>query len=85
MHLHEQVPYLEWRNSPSMTKSIRINQRLEVARVAMSPDRYRWQCNLRCRPAHNPGGRDFPFLNPREPYGRHTFAGGKRLHDAVAA
>ncbi len=28
------------------------------------------------RLAHNPGGRDFPFLNPREPYGRHTFAGG---------
>lgn len=28
------------------------------------------------RLAHNPAGRDFPFLNNRQPFGRHTFAGG---------
>lgn len=28
------------------------------------------------RLAHNPGGRDFPFLKVRQPYGRHLFAGG---------
>ncbi|MHB0957480.1 MAG: hypothetical protein ACYC0X_25665 [Pirellulaceae bacterium] len=31
------------------------------------------------RIAHNPGGRDFPFLRPRSPFGRHTFYGGNTL------
>jgi hypothetical protein len=29
--------------------------------------------------AHNPGGRDFPFLQPRSPFGRHTFSGANTL------
>jgi hypothetical protein len=40
--------------------------------------------------AHNPGGRDFPFLEPRQPYGRHTLVGGnafmtRLLRDNAAA
>lgn len=34
---------------------------------------------VRTRIAHNPGGRDFPFLKAREPFGRHTFLGGNLL------
>jgi hypothetical protein len=74
--LHEQVPYLEWRNSI-------FNDELEgndaTARSCQSCHMPQTDIDgavISTRLAHNPGGRDFPFLNPRKPYGRHTFAGG---------
>lgn len=75
-HLHEQVPYLEWRNSSfndevdSNKATARSCQSCHVPQTDIDGNA------ISARLAHNPGGRDFPFLNPREPYGRHTFAGG---------
>lgn len=74
--LHEQVPYLEWRNSSfndevdSNKATARSCQSCHVPQTDIDGNA------ISARLAHNPGGRDFPFLNPREPYGRHTFAGG---------
>lgn len=76
MKLHEQAPYLEWRNSifndevDSNKGTGRSCQSCHVPQTDI--DGHAISAKL----AHNPGGRDFPFLNPREPYGRHTFAGG---------
>lgn len=76
VHLHEQAPYLEWRNSifndevESNTGTARSCQNCHVPQSDIEGNA------IFTRLAHNPGGRDFPFLNPREPYGRHTFAGG---------
>ncbi len=75
-HLHEQVPYLEWRNS-SFNDEVDSNK--ATARSCQSCHVPQTDIDgkaISARLAHNPGGRDFPFLNPREPYGRHTFAGG---------
>jgi hypothetical protein len=63
--LHEQVPYLE-----SNTGTARSCQGCHVPQTDIDGNA------ISTRLAHNPGGRDFPFLNPREPYGRHTFTGG---------
>jgi hypothetical protein len=72
---HEQSPYLEWRNSQfndeleSRSDSARSCQGCHMPQVDI--DGKRIATNL----AHNPGGRDFPFLNPRTPFGRHTLVG----------
>ncbi len=74
--LHEQVPYLEWRNSifndevESNRATARSCQSCHVPQTDVDGN------TISTRLAHNPGGRDFPFLTPRKPYGRHTFAGG---------
>ena len=74
--LHEQVPYLEWRNSifndevETNKTTARSCQSCHVPQTDVDGN------TISTRLAHNPGGRDFPFLNPRKPYGRHTFAGG---------
>lgn len=78
-HFHEQAPYLEWRNS-------QFNDELST------PDPAARSCQSCHMPAtdvdgkpiqttlaHNPGGRDFPFLKPREFFGRHTLVGGNAL------
>ena len=75
-HLHEQVPYLEWRNS-IFNDEVASNQ--ATAKSCQSchvPTTDVDGHTISTKLAHNPGGRDFPFLKPREPYGRHTFAGG---------
>lgn len=75
-HLHEQVPYLEWRNS-SFNDEVDSNK--ATARSCQGCHMPQTDIDgkaISTRLAHNPGGRDFPFLNPRKPYGRHTFAGG---------
>jgi Cytochrome c554 and c-prime len=75
-HLHEQVPYLEWRNSifndetEANRSTARSCQSCHVPQTDIDGNA------ISAKLAHNPGGRDFPFLNRREPYGRHTFAGG---------
>ena len=76
VHLHEQVPYLEWRNS---IYNDEVNTNKETSKSCQACHMPRADIDgelISTRLAHNPGGRDFPFLNPREPYGRHTFAGG---------
>ena len=34
---------------------------------------------IETRIAHNPGGRDFPFLSPRSPFGQHRFLGANTV------
>ncbi len=79
IEFHEQSPYLEWRNSDfndevdSPGASARSCQACHMPIVDIDGD------PIATRLAHNPGGRDFPFLNPRQPFGRHVFLGGNTL------
>ena len=74
--LHEQVPYLEWRNSIFNDEVETNNATARSCQSCHMPQTEVDGNTISTRLAHNPGGRDFPFLNPRKPYGRHTFAGG---------
>lgn len=73
---HEQTPYLEWRNSdfnderesPASTARSCQSCHMPTTDDAGQP--------IATTLAHNPGGRDFPFLEHRQPYGRHTLVGG---------
>ena len=68
---HEQAPYLEWRNSIfSIETTGKSCQDCHVPQVDANGQR------IATMLAHNPGGRDFPFLRPRQPFGQHLFAGG---------
>ena len=76
MRLHEQVPYFEWRNSVFNDE---VDGNEETSRSCQSCHMPQADVDGRAivtNLAHNPGGRDFPFLRPRQPFGRHTFAGG---------
>lgn len=74
--LHEQVPYLEWRNSIFNDEVAENDATGRSCQSCHVPTADRGGEVVETRLAHNPAGRDFPFLNPRKPYGRHTFAGG---------
>lgn len=76
IQLHEQVPYLEWRNSIYNDEVIANQDTAKSCQACHMPRTDIDGEKISTRLAHNPGGRDFPFLRPREPYGRHTFAGG---------
>jgi len=73
---HEQTPYLEWRNSvfnnevPAPAAEARSCQDCHMPTVDEQGR------SIATALAHNPGGRDFPFLEARQPYGRHTLVGG---------
>ncbi len=76
---HEQSPYLEWRNSVFNDE---VDQPANQARSCQSchmPVNDEDGKPIATRLAHNPGGRDFPFLKPRRPFGRHAFLGGNYL------
>jgi hypothetical protein len=79
VHFHEQSPYLEWRNSvfndelPKPDPAARSCQSCHLPTADVDGNRI--QTTL----AHNPGGRNFPFLKPREFFGRHTLVGGNAL------
>lgn len=76
LHLHEQTPYLEWRNSVFENESPDGGEKASSCQACHVPTDDRDGDPIRTRLAHNPGGRDFPFLEPRKPFGRHLFAGG---------
>lgn len=74
----EQAPYLEWKASAyARGEQPRTCQSCHVPRV--DPDGVPYETTL----AHNPGGFDFPFLEPRTPYGLHVFVGGNTLIPAI--
>lgn len=81
--LPEQTPYLEWRNSifndelETPGPGARSCQGCHVPTTDLDGQ------ELETRLAHNPGGRDFPFLQPRRPVGRHVFVGGNVLVPAI--
>jgi hypothetical protein len=74
--LHEQVPYLEWRNSifnDEVATNVGTAKSCQDCHMPTTDENGQV---ISTRLAHNPGGRDFPFLRDRQPFGRHTFAGG---------
>ncbi|QDV05213.1 hypothetical protein Poly30_07090 [Planctomycetes bacterium Poly30] len=82
---HEQTPYLEWRNSAFSNETADGEEILPAptgSRTCQSCHVPRTGADgrpIRTNLAHNPGGRDFPFLDARTPFGRHLFVGGNTL------
>ena len=76
---HEQSPYLEWRNSIFNDEIDQPAQEAQSCQSCHMPTVGDDGNLIKTMLAHNPGGRDFPFLNPREPFGRHTLVGGNAL------
>jgi hypothetical protein len=77
-HFGEQTPYLEWRSS-SFGDGELTCQACHMPQTGVDGQR------IRTRIARNPGGRDFPPVREREPFGRHVLAGGNTLVPALLA
>lgn len=78
-NFHEQAPYLEWRNSVFNTEVAKPNKQARSCQSCHVPTTDSQGNKIATRLAHNPGGRDFPFLRDRDPFGRHTFVGSNTL------
>ncbi len=76
---HEQAPYLEWRNSVFNDEIDQPNPAARSCQSCHMPTSDVAGTAISTKLAHNPGGRDFPFLRDRQPYGRHTLVGGNAL------
>lgn len=72
---HEQAPYLEWRNSVFNNEREPAPESAQSCQACHMPTTDVDGNRIETVIAHNPGGRDFPFLDAREPFGRHTMAG----------
>lgn len=70
---HEQSPYLEWRNSVFNDEVAVPAPQAKSCQACHMPTNDVDGNQIVTTLAHNPGGRDFPFLRPRAPFGRHTF------------
>lgn len=78
-NFHEQAPYLEWRNSVFDTEGESPASTARSCQDCHVPTTDEDGQPIATRLAHNPGGRDFPFLEDRRPYGRHLFVGSNTL------
>ncbi|TWU36485.1 hypothetical protein Q31b_47660 [Novipirellula aureliae] len=76
---HEQTPYLEWRNSVFNDEVDHPSKEAKSCQACHMPTTDVDGDPIATRIAHNPGGRDFPFLRQRTPFGRHAFLGGNTL------
>lgn len=76
---YEQSPYQEWQNSIFDDERDDASQNARSCQECHMPRTDREGRAIETRLAHNPGGRDFPFLSPRQPFGRHVFLGGNTL------
>ena len=76
---HEQSPYLEWRNSVYNDELESPSPQARSCQACHMPTKDVDGNEVATQLAHNPGGRDFPFLKPRSPFGRHTFSGANTL------
>jgi hypothetical protein len=76
---HEQSPYLEWRNSVYNDEVAVPSHQAKSCQACHMPTTDVDGNKIETVLAHNPGGRDFPFLKPRSPFGRHTFSGANTL------
>ncbi len=74
--LHEQSPYREWRNSVYNDERSELSSEARSCQACHLPTTDVDGNLIAARIAHNPGGRDFPFLRNRSPFGRHTLYGG---------
>lgn len=79
----EQTPYLEWRNSVFSDEVAAPGPEARTCQACHVPVTDLDGAPIETRLAHNPGGRDFPFLKPRAPLGRHVFVGGNVLVPAL--
>ena len=76
----EQGPYLEWRNSVYSYEGTGVDSRTRSCQACHMADAGA------TRLAHNPGGRDFPFLDERPEVRSHRIVGANaRLLDLLAA
>ena len=86
---HEQSPYLEWRNSsftnegPDGALFAEKGPNARTCQDCHMPQRDEDGQEIVTRLAHNPPGRDFPFIDPRQPFGRHLLVGGNTLMLAI--
>ena len=71
VQLVEQAPYLEWLNSAFPDE--RSCQDCHMPTLDADGE------TIEARIARNPGGRDFPPVRARAPFGRHTLVGGNTL------
>lgn len=76
---HEQSPYLEWRNSDFNDEVKEPSSSAKSCQACHMPTTDQDGNPISTRLAHNPGGRDFPFLSPRQPFGQHAFLGANSL------
>lgn len=81
--LAEQTPYLEWRNSVFNDEGSEPGAEAASCQACHVPTTDQDGVAIETRLAHNPMGRDFPFVKPRAPYGRHVFVGGNTLVPAI--
>lgn len=81
--LAEQTPYLEWRNSAFNDELAEPGPEAASCQACHAPTTDQDGAAIETRLAHNPMGRDFPFVKPRAPYGRHVFVGGNTLVPAI--
>ncbi len=70
--LVEQATCLEWRNSRYPMANL-------TCQGCHMPTMSAQGVPLQTAIARNPGGQDFPFVQPRAPYGRHVLVGGNTL------
>jgi len=75
----EQAPYLEWRNSAFDTERAETRAQAASCQACHMPTVDVDGVPIETRIARNPGGRDFPPVRPRSPFGRHVFVGGNTL------
>ncbi len=76
LRLHEQSPYREWKASVYNDELPQPSAAARSCQGCHMPVTDEDAAVIRTRIAHNPGGRDFPFLDNRTPFGRHTLYGG---------
>lgn len=77
--LHEQNPFREWRNSQFSQPEVAQGPPRATCQDCHMPTRESDGRAIATRLAHNPGGRDFPFLAPRSPFGQHRFLGANSV------
>ncbi len=77
--LHEQNPYREWRNSLFSQPEVAQGPPRATCQDCHLPTQDHDGQTIKTRIAHNPGGRDFPFLAPRSPFGQHRFLGANTV------
>lgn len=76
---HEQVPYLEWRNSVFNDEVDYPEPEAASCQACHLPTTDVDGDPIHAAIARNPRGGSFPFVAPRQPFGRHVLVGGNTL------
>jgi hypothetical protein len=79
----EQGPYLEWRASAFSDEGPTPGPQARTCQGCHLPTTDADGAPIVARIARNPMGRDFPFVEPRAPLGRHLLVGGNVLVPAL--